>query len=173
MTATQPIPEPAVLTAAEAATQDEIVSARGFSQPPDALFAAFADPATLARWWGPAGFRNTIRQFDFREGGTWRYTMHGPDGTDYENESVFHEVSANYRIILEHLAPHHHFVMTQLFLKEGSGTRLVWRMKFDTAEEVSKLREFILQANQQNFDRLEACLAGPAVGPVLLAGSIG
>ena len=30
------------------------------------------DPARIARWWGPAGFTNTIHTFDFRPGGEWR-----------------------------------------------------------------------------------------------------
>nr|WP_309860859.1 hypothetical protein [Desmospora profundinema] len=24
---------------------------------------------------------------DFRSGGTWRFTMHGPDGVDYKNKN--------------------------------------------------------------------------------------
>lgn len=50
------------------------------------VFAAFADPALLARWWGPNGFTNTFAVLEFREGGAWTFTMHGPDGRDYANE---------------------------------------------------------------------------------------
>ena len=52
---------------------------------PGQVYAALGDPARVARWWGPAGFTNTIHTFDFRPGGTWRLTMHGPDGKDYPN----------------------------------------------------------------------------------------
>ena len=61
---------------------------------PAQVFAAMSDPARVARWWGPDGFKNTIHQFDFRPGGSWLLTMHGPDGKDYPNESRFTRVTA-------------------------------------------------------------------------------
>ena len=64
----------------------EIVSGRVIDAPRRKVFKAFADPTHLARWWGPKGFRNTFEEFDFRPGGTWRFTMHGPDGVDYQNK---------------------------------------------------------------------------------------
>jgi uncharacterized protein YndB with AHSA1/START domain len=35
---------------------------RVLNAPPEAVFGAFEDPALLARWWGPEGFRNTFEQ---------------------------------------------------------------------------------------------------------------
>ena len=46
---------------------------------------AFSDPVRLARWWGPAGFTNTFTICEFKPGGQWSFTMHGPDGTNYPN----------------------------------------------------------------------------------------
>jgi uncharacterized protein YndB with AHSA1/START domain len=66
----------------QAADPREIASGRVIDAPRRKVFKAFADPTHLARWWGPKGFRNTFEEFDFRPGGTWRFTMHGPDGTD-------------------------------------------------------------------------------------------
>ena len=71
----------------------EVVSTRLIDAPRERVIAAFSDPEQLAKWWGPNGFTNTIKKFDFREGGDWHLTMHGPDGTDYRNESVFVERS--------------------------------------------------------------------------------
>lgn len=137
----------------------EIVSVRTFDAPPAALYAAFADPARLARWWGPVGFRDTIHAFDFRPGGAWNHTMHGPDGTDYRNESVFVEVVPNERIVFDHLRTMHRFVMTMTYAGAGGRTTLTWRMRFDTAEECAKVKAFAGPANQQNFDRLAAEVA--------------
>ena len=53
--------------------------------PPDLVFEAFTDPGHLDRWYGPNGFTVTTHAFEFRPGGTWDFTMHGPDGTDYPN----------------------------------------------------------------------------------------
>ena len=46
------------------------------------VFRALREPEHLARWWGPTDFRSTIHKFDFRPGGRWQLTLHGPDGTD-------------------------------------------------------------------------------------------
>ena len=67
----------------------EIVNTRLFSAPREKVFEAFADPAQVARWWGPNGFTNTIQEFDLRIGGRWRLIMHAPNGTAYHNESEF------------------------------------------------------------------------------------
>lgn len=34
----------------------------------------------------------TTRSFEFREGGVWDFTMHGPDGTDYPNWIQWREI---------------------------------------------------------------------------------
>ena len=89
---------------------------------PSAVYAAFTAPERLARWWGPEGFRNTFTLCDFRPGGAWRFTMHGPDGKDYPNESQFVEVVPNARVVIRHVnAPH--FVLTVELRAEGEGTR--------------------------------------------------
>ena len=139
-----------------------IVSIREFAQPREELFAAFSDPARLAQWWGPNGFTNTIREFDLRPGGAWRLTMHGPNGTDYHNESRFLEVVRPERIVFQHEEPVHGFQMTMTFVERGGGTTLTWRMWFETPDEAVKVRPFILPANEQNFDRLAAHLARSA-----------
>ena len=139
---------------------EEIHSTRVFNVPRERLFEAFRDPSQLARWWGPEGFTNTIDEFDLQPGGTWRFTMHGPDGADYPNTNVFSEVDPPSRIAFVHDAPVHRFRMTMDFSEEGPGARLTWRMAFEDPDEAAKLRGFIAAANEQNFDRLEAVLAG-------------
>jgi len=140
----------------QSTVEREIVSSRLIDAPRERVFGAFSDPERLARWWGPAGFTNTFHQFEFRPGGRWRFTMHGPGGTDYENESVFQVIEAPELIVLRHLEPMHAFEMTMTHAAEGGRTRLTWRMVFDTAEECAAVRAYIPQANGENFDRLEA-----------------
>jgi uncharacterized protein YndB with AHSA1/START domain len=60
---------------------------------------------------GPAGFTNTIHQYDFEPGGRWLMTMHGPDGTNYPNESRFKRIVRDQLFEIEHLNGHH-FVLT-------------------------------------------------------------
>ena len=66
------------------------------------VFDAYSDPTHLSRWWGPNGFSITTRSFDFRPGGVWEFTMHGPDGTDYPNWVRYLEIARPERIVLLH-----------------------------------------------------------------------
>jgi uncharacterized protein YndB with AHSA1/START domain len=141
-----------------------ITSRRLLTAAPAAVFEAFADPARLARWWGPKGFTNTIHEFDFRPGGAWRFVMHGPDGTDYQNVSEFVEIAKPDSIVFVHHEPMHRFRMTMTFEERALGTELVWRMLFDTAAEADAVRSLVAAANEQNFDRLESALVGERAG---------
>lgn len=140
----------------------EIVSTRTFSASRETVFAAFADPARLAQWWGPKGFTNTFREFDFKPGGIWRFTMHGPDGAEYHNESEFLEVVKPERIVFQHMLPMHRFQMTMIFGGQNGKTELTWRMLFESAADCDRFKPFIIEANEQNFDRLAAHLAKSA-----------
>ena len=137
----------------------EIVNTRVLDASSESVFAAFSDPAQLALWWGPAGFTNTIHHFDFRPGGAWRYVMHGPNGVDYANESEFIEIARPHRVVLQHLKPMHSFRLAMSFSGEGTGTRVTWRMQFDSDSEYDRVKDFIPPANEQNLDRLAAHLS--------------
>ena len=137
-----------------AASDREIVSVRTFAVTRERVFRAFGDPQQLARWWGPNGFTNTIDEFDFRPDGVWRLTMHGPDGADYHNESVFLEVVPPERVVYLHRKPMHQFRMTMTYFEQDGQTTLTWRMLFDSVEDCNEFKSFIIAANEQNFDRL-------------------
>lgn len=122
---------------------------------PDQVFAAMSDPARIARWWGPDGFHNTIQEFDFRPGGGWRLTMHGPDGKDYPNESRFTRIVPDALFEIEHLGGHHFFLTIELQAVD-QGTRVHWQQTFDTAEHYQRIAEFVAAANEQNLQRLAA-----------------
>lgn len=146
------------------AADRDIVSTRWLDAPRERVFEAFADPARLARWWGPKGFTNTIHEFDLRPGGVWRSVLHAPDGTDHPNESVFVEVVVPRRVVLRHVSGHR-FELTIALDEEGRGTRVTWRMHHETAEECARVRPFVVDGNEQNFDRLAAELAGTPPTP--------
>lgn len=140
------------------AENNEIVTTRVFPATCQQLYEAFSDPQRLRQWWGPKGFTNTFKAFEFQPGGTWSFTMHAPGGAEYHNESRFTEIVEPERIVFEHLEPVHWFQMTMTFAEEDMGARLTWRMRFQTSEEVMKLGRFITTANGENFDRLHAHL---------------
>lgn len=137
----------------------EIISSRTFPFARETVFAAVSDPDSLARWWGPAGFQNRFDVFEFRPGGAWRFTMIAPDGAEYPTVSRFDEIVPFDRIVLSHLEPGHHFRMTMTFDDADPGTRLTWRMEFDTPAEVDRIGNLVIEGNEQNFDRLQAEIA--------------
>jgi len=137
-----------------------IVNTRLFPAPVEAVFAAFSDRSRLAQWWGPAGFTNTIHEFDFRTGGRWRFTMRGPDGNSYEMDKRFAEVTPPACIVLRHVQAGHSFSLRMTFETKRGGTEAVWDMRFDDPAEAERLRDFLVPANEQNFDRLTAHLSG-------------
>lgn len=137
----------------------EIVSSRVFPYSREALFAAFSDPNKLKNWWGPSGFTNTFETFDLRPGGKWKFVMHGPNGTDYPNDSTFLEVEKAKRVVFHHHGSIHEFTKTHTYEEVPNGTKLTWKMVFPDGPANEKFKDFIIQANQQNFDRLEAIMA--------------
>lgn len=139
----------------------EIVSSRILNASQAKVFEALQNSALLARWWGPEGFKNTFHTFDFQPGGTWEFIMHGPDGTDYPNTNVFVEIVAPERVVFDHVVPPL-FRMTITCEKtdQADKTRFSFHGLFESAELCEKLRGICVPANEQNFDRLEAVLAG-------------
>jgi len=133
----------------------EILSTRLIDATREQVFAAWRDPQRLKRWFGPNGFTSTFKQFDFRSGGDWKFTFHGPDGKDYENEFVFREVAEPSRIVIEHNSQPH-FLLESLHEDVDGRTRITWHQRFDTPEVRDKLASICVPANEQNFDRLEA-----------------
>jgi uncharacterized protein YndB with AHSA1/START domain len=65
---------------------------RVLAAPPAVVFAAFANPDELARWWGPEGFSVPSLDFDPRAGATYRIEMQPPEGDAFQLTGEFREV---------------------------------------------------------------------------------
>jgi uncharacterized protein YndB with AHSA1/START domain len=126
---------------------------------PQAVFDAFARPELLAVWWGPEGFTNTFEVFEFRPGGRWKYMMHGPKGAHYPNESVFLELNAPSRLVIQHLSGPH-YVLTVTLAAHEDGTAITWAQEFEDPAVAARIRHIVEPANEQNLDRLLTVLAG-------------
>lgn len=68
---------------------------REFDYPVEAVFEAHRDPEAIAQWLGPRSVTAEIHHYDFRTGGSYRYTHTGPDGVAYGFSGVFHTVRDN------------------------------------------------------------------------------
>jgi uncharacterized protein YndB with AHSA1/START domain len=130
---------------------------------PDQVFAAFSDPRRLARWWGPAGFTNTFNVCEFKPGGRWEFVMHGPDGTNYPNESVFAEIEPPAKVVVDHVAPPI-FRLTVTLAPSAGGTSVTWVQVFESPEVASRIEHIVVPANEQNLDRLTAEVLSESAG---------
>ena len=132
------------------------VTSREIAAPPEAVFAAFADSDRLAAWWGPAGFRNTFHHCHFSPGGSWSFVMHGPDGKDYDNESVFQVIEEARRVVIEHQSLPQYLLTITLEPTVNGTTRVRWEQAFAKPEVARGIEHIVVPANEQNLDRLTA-----------------
>ncbi|HWT14587.1 MAG TPA: SRPBCC domain-containing protein [Patescibacteria group bacterium] len=127
---------------------------RDIAAAPAEVFAAFADAARFARWWGPDGFSNTFETCEFRPGGSWRYVMHGPGGKRYPNESVFAEIEHDRRVVIAHVSQPRYRLTVRLDPTDAGGTRLHWSQEFEDPRVAEGIAHIVVPANEQNLDRL-------------------
>jgi uncharacterized protein YndB with AHSA1/START domain len=133
----------------------EIVSSRIVNASINLVFKAWTDPNHLKNWWGPKGFTNTFNEFDLRPGGKWSFIMHGPDKGNHLNECEFIKIDKPNLIFWKrHSKPLFKVLATFEEVSDNS-TSIVFKMIFDTAEESNKLRPFVVDKNEENFDKLE------------------
>ena len=141
----------------------EIVLSREFDAPRELVFQAYTDPEHLPHWFGPNGFSLTLHSMDVRPGGTSRYTMHGPDGTDYGNRVVYQEVVHPERLVYLHGEDVDDdpdaFHVTIRFDDLGGRTRVTQRTLFNTAAQREHVIGFgAVELCHQTLGRLAAYL---------------
>ena len=135
--------------------ENEIVSTRVVNFPQELVYSAWTEPDHLKNWWGPKGFTNTFNEFDLRPGGKWSFIMHGPDKGNYANECEFLKVEKPNFISWKRYSKPLFQVSAAFEAVSDQATKIVFKMIFDTAEECNKLKPFVVDKNEENFDKLE------------------
>jgi uncharacterized protein YndB with AHSA1/START domain len=146
----------------KSSTRDrEIALSRKLNTPVELVWELWTNPEHIVNWWGPNGFTNTISTMNVIPGGEWHLVMHGPDGTDYKNKSIFKEVIRHKRLVYEHVS-HPRFVATVDFEEQGEQTLINWQMLFESAEELLQVVKTFKadEGLRQNVEKLEAYIAG-------------
>ncbi|HXS37081.1 MAG TPA: SRPBCC family protein [Flavipsychrobacter sp.] len=138
----------------------ELFISRTFNAPVELVWEMFTDPEHIANWWGPDGFTNTIAEMNVIPGGKWDFIMHGPDGTNYDNKSIFREIIKNKRLVFDHVSEPK-IVFTIDFIAQGEKTLLNWHMLFESAEQLMEVarKNGAVEGLKQNIDKLELYLA--------------
>jgi uncharacterized protein YndB with AHSA1/START domain len=139
----------------------ELLITRTLNAPVELVWEAWTTPEHIASWWGPDGFTTTITKMEVTPGGKWDLVMHGPDGTDYKNESLFREVVLHKKIVYEHMSDPK-FVATVEFEAQGEQTFTRWHMLFESAEQfIQVVKTFKADVGmKQNMEKLIVYLTG-------------
>lgn len=132
------------------------------------VWNAWIDPDQAAKWWGPRGFTITTHSKELRKAGHWAYTMHGPDGTDYPNKTIYLEVEPGRKLVYDHGGNDDRppmFRVTVVFTDQGGKTLMEMTMALPTPEAAEQARTFIKMAGgDATWDRLAEYLEHKSSG---------
>ena len=154
------------VTASVPEDQPTITMEREFAASPAVLFRAFTDPDAMKVWYGPNGFTITVIAMDFRVGGQFRFTMHGPDGTDYPNRIMYREIVPSTRLVYRHGSDIENdpraFDVVQTFKDLGSGrTHLTRISTFPSIEARNAVMKFgAVELGMQTMEKLAVFVKG-------------
>jgi uncharacterized protein YndB with AHSA1/START domain len=137
----------------------ELVLTRIIDAPREKVFAAWTQPELIKQWFAPKPWTTPVVETDLRPGGSWTYTMHGPDGKDWPNFTRYHVVEPRAKLVYDHGASSADakpmFRVTATFTDLGGKTELDMRMTLESAEAAAQSRTFVKAAGGNGtWDRL-------------------
>ncbi len=142
---------------------NELYIERIFDAPVKMVWQAWIDPEQVAQWWGPRGFTITTEHKDVRTGGSWRYTMHGPDGVDYPNHTKFLEVDECARLVYDHGGFEDKppmFRVTVNFSEVQGKSKMEMTMALPSEQAAKEAKQFVKKAGgNATWDRLAEYLS--------------
>lgn len=147
---------------------NEIRITRVYDAPVSVVWDAWTVIEQVEKWWGPRGFTLTTHSKDLRAGGTWRYTMHGPDGTDYPNVTTYYVVEPQKKLVYDHGGSDDRpplFRVTVTFAESNGKTTMEMISAFASPEVAVEMGKFIKQAGgTATWDRLAEHLEEMSTG---------
>lgn len=145
--------------------EQEIFITREFDAPRELVFKAFTDPKLYVQWLGPRRLTMTLKTFEPRNGGSWRYIHKDTDSNEYAFHGVYHEVLAPERIIntfeFEGLPEKGHVVLETARFEElpGDKTKLTIQSVFQSvADRDGMLQSGMEEGVNDSYERLDELL---------------
>ncbi|MCP9756891.1 hypothetical protein EGI26_17130 [Lacihabitans sp. CCS-44] len=137
--------------------KNQIGIERILNAPISLVWRMWTEPEHIQHWWGPNGFTSTIHKMEAKNNGEWKFIMHGPDGTDYNNFNIFKELVFHEKIVIIHQGPPH-FELQMTFEDLGEKTKLTLISNFESEQTLKEiLKEGIVEEGlKQNIEKLEA-----------------
>lgn len=147
---------------------DSIRLTRVYDASARAVWDAWTIPEQVEKWWGPRGFTLTTHSKDLRAGGSWRYTMHGPNGVDYPNVTKYHVVEPHRKLVYDHGGTDDRpplFRVTVTFAESNGKTTMEMVMTLPSPEAAAETAKFIKKAGgNATWDRLAEHLEETSTG---------
>jgi uncharacterized protein YndB with AHSA1/START domain len=110
----------------ETATKPSLTLKQRINAPPAKVYAAFTEPQTLARWFGPAGVERVEAETDPRVGGRYKIVGHMSNDT-HEVGGTYREIVPNEKLVFTWAwksTPERESLVTVTFKPDGAGTIL-------------------------------------------------
>jgi uncharacterized protein YndB with AHSA1/START domain len=164
MTTTRPTQEsrPMPVPSTPSPTADrEIILSRVVSAPRELVFDVWTDPVHVAQWWGPNGFSTKVHQMEVMAGGTWRFLLTGPDGTEWPSRITYREVKRPERLAYLHGSDvdddPNAFEVTVTFETQGEKTKVTMHHVLPSVEACNHVKSFgAVELGQQTLAKLDA-----------------
>ena len=142
--------------------------------PVERLWAAYADPRQLERFWGPEEWPATFTRHEMRVGGRSEYHMSGPDGSVSRGWWRFLAVEPPRRFEVEDGFSHDDgrpnegmptMRMTFTFEPTAAGSRFTGVTHFASVESMEQLVKMgMVEGLRSALGQLDAVLAAPVAG---------
>lgn len=146
----------------EGRAEREIKVSRIIDAPRDVVFDAFLDAEHISEWWGPNGFTTTIHHMDAKPGGSWKFIMHGPDGTDFPNYIQYVDIKKPEIIVYHHGSKENdpeQFESATILEEVGESTRVILYHLFASAKVRQEMIKFgALEGGKETLERLSELL---------------
>src|SRR5213594_2730738 len=146
-------------------TERGIVLTRIFDAPRRLVFDAFTKPELLKRWFGPHGWSLVVCEIDLKVGGTFRFVLRGPDGTDMGMRGVYREIVPPERSV--HMESFDDYPgesqVTTVLVEQGGKTTLTATVLYPSQE----IRDAVIKSGMEHgaaesYDKLAELLASAA-----------
>ena len=147
----------------ELVSDREVLITRVFHAPRRLVFEALTKPEHVRRWYGLRVLTLQVCEIDLREGGTWRYVLRAPDGSEHGFTGIYREIAAPERIVstenYEAMMPGHEMIVTVTLEEKGGRTTLKSRILYQSkADRDGHLQSGMEPGMQETFDRLAELL---------------
>ena len=146
-------------------TETTLTFTKVFNAPKELVFSMFQNP-NVAEWWGPETYPVGTSDQDFKVGGTWHYSMVGPENHEVWGKIIYEEIDDPNRIVvrdyfsdadgnIDETLPATKSVIS--FIEVDDETTLTMSGEYESAEDIQKVVEMgMIEGIEDTWDQLEA-----------------